>query len=292
MSRRKDQDDEYFVPSADQRVFGAGIKRKRVAFVRPSSDATLTTTTSSNESEEASSPGSRVADQYFAIVMGKKKKEDEGADHPRDGTTAAESSAEPNKVAESSSDSKSSTEEVVRICEVCKVPFPPEDDTSATEEDDDGDGSTTSTGKSRARTRRATPHEASLVHQVCLEHVHPPSHLDRTRHGMRYLTSYGWDPDSRRGLGASGEGILYPIKAKPKHDTIGLGVDPEEIAAMEARRKQREEERAKQRQKLNAKQVRQSYAADRKKAERLRELFYRNDDIEKYLGGASHDVLR
>ncbi|KAL1977387.1 hypothetical protein VTN31DRAFT_246 [Thermomyces dupontii] len=291
MSKRNDQDDEYFVPSADQRVFGAGIKRKRVAFVRPSSDATLTTTaTSSNESEEASSPGSRVADQYLAIVMGKKKKKDEGADHPQDGTVTP-ASTEPNKAAESSPDSKSSTGEGIRICEVCKVPLPSEEEsTSATEEEDDD--STSSTGKSRGRARRATPHEASLVHQICLEHVHPPSHLDRTRHGMRYLTSYGWDPDSRRGLGASGEGILYPIKAKPKHDTIGLGVDPEEIAAMEVRRKQREEERAKQRQKLNAKQARQSYAADRKKAERLRELFYRNDDIEKYLGGGSHDFLR
>ena len=68
------------------------------------------------------------------------------------------------------------------------------------------------------------PHEASLAHQVCLKHSHPPSHLDRTRAGMRYLSTYGWNPDSRLGLGAPGrEGIREPLKGRIKHDTAGLG---------------------------------------------------------------------
>jgi hypothetical protein len=37
--------------------------------------------------------------------------------------------------------------------------------------------------------------------------------------------------------------------------------------------------------KLDAGRVRKLYDKDKKKAERLREMFYRNDDVERYLGG-------
>ncbi len=37
--------------------------------------------------------------------------------------------------------------------------------------------------------------------------------------------------------------------------------------------------------KLDAGKVRKMHEHDRKKSERLREMFYRNDDVERYLGG-------
>lgn len=144
------------------------------------------------------------------------------------------------------------------------------------------------------------PHEASLAHQLCLTHSHPPSHLDRTRHGMRYLSAYGWDPDSRVGLGMPGrEGIREPVKGRLKVDTVGLGVDVDndvdgEDGAVEgSRRKKREEERRKRRtaiekgrveKKLNAKEVRKGDLESRKRGDRLREMFYQSDDVQKYLG--------
>ncbi|CAG8117869.1 unnamed protein product [Penicillium olsonii] len=125
-----------------------------------------------------------------------------------------------------------------------------------------------------------TPHEASIAHQVCLTHSHPPSHLDRTRTGFRYLTSQGWNPDERLGLGASGrEGIREPIKASMKFDTaaLGTGLDadgdplPKKAPPVKV-------------QKLNAKQVRKKAEEDRKKAERMRKVFNQDERILKYLG--------
>lgn len=124
------------------------------------------------------------------------------------------------------------------------------------------------------------PHEASLAHQICLTHSHPPSHLDRTRSGLRYLSTYGWDPDSRLGLGASGrEGIREPIKPRAKHGTAGLGTgldrDGDPLPPRPAPVKV---------QKLNAKQARNKIAEDKKRAERIRKTFYQNDEVLKYLG--------
>jgi hypothetical protein len=63
---------------------------------------------------------------------------------------------------------------------------------------------------------------------------------------------------------------------------LGLTKEDEEgIAARKDLRKQQQE----QRQKLNAKQVRLAHLADKKKGEKLRELFYASDDIQRYLGG-------
>ena len=121
----------------------------------------------------------------------------------------------------------------------------------------------------------STNHESTIAHMVCLTHSHPPSHLDRSRRGLRYLSSYGWDPDSKKGLGASGEGIIAPIKAKVKNDTVGLGVKFKgNKKPLDARV-----------ERMDAKQVRKKDMDDRRKRERLQEIFYRNDDVEKYLGG-------
>lgn len=75
-------------------------------------------------------------------------------------------------------------------------------------------------------------------------------------------------------LGASGEGIRVPIKVMVKDDTVGLGVVLKGGKALE-----------KKVEKLDAKQTRKSVMEDKKKRARWQEMFYRNDDVQKYLGG-------
>ncbi|MCJ1277599.1 hypothetical protein MMC21_005413 [Puttea exsequens] len=138
------------------------------------------------------------------------------------------------------------------ICEVCRFPINRRDDE-------------VSVG--------FKPHASSMAHQICLAHSYPPSDLDRKRHGVKYLSSYGWDPDSRRGLGASEEGIRVPIKAKIKNNTVGLGVEFKH-----------QKELKKKVERLDAKQMRRKETEDRRKREKLQDIFYRSHDIVRYLG--------
>lgn len=117
-------------------------------------------------------------------------------------------------------------------------------------------------------------HEASLAHQVSLEHSHPPSALDRSRMGLRALESQGWDPDSRLGLGREGEGTRFPIKILPKKDTLGVG------AKQPANQKVEEKPRP-----LTAKEMRALAEKERRKGERLQAEMYSRVDVEKYLRG-------
>ena len=116
-------------------------------------------------------------------------------------------------------------------------------------------------------------HETSIPHQISLAHSHPPSHVDRTRKGLAVLESQGWDPDSRLGLGAKGsEGRLYPVRATDNKDRAGLG-------AVFAKTKPKEKPA-----KLDAGKVREQESKGKKKAQDLRNAFYRSEEVEKYLG--------
>ena len=258
MSHSQDDDDDYFLPAEDQRVFGAGIRRKRVPFVRSSHD--LNTTTSTQAPSTPSGPS--IADAYLSIVLNKDKAKtnlssSSSRQNPPSHTT--ESTPPNSKTASPQPPFTKANDH----CEICNLPV--SSDISA---------ENTSTSQER-------PHEASLAHQVCLAHSHPPSHLDRTHVGLRYLSTYGWDPDSRLGLGAPGrEGIREPIKGRIKNDTAGLGTgldaDGDPIKSVPAPPKKV--------QKLNAKQMRKKHFEDKKKGDKLRNLFFMNDDVLKYLG--------
>ena len=78
-------------------------------------------------------------------------------------------------------------------------------------------------------------------------------------------------------MGPQGEGRRDPIKGKVKMDTVGLGVKLK-------RRSEKMKEVARV-EKLDAKKVRRMEAEGRRKGERLREMFYRGEDVERYLGG-------
>ena len=128
-------------------------------------------------------------------------------------------------------------------------------------------------------------HTTSIAHQICLTHSHPPSALDRRRKGLAYLQEYGWDPDSRKGLGSDGrEGILHPIQPQSKTDRSGIGTNnhkQDNNARMSSRLKEAKKDKEK---KLNAKQVRKATAEDREKRDRLQRLFFMDDEVLKYLG--------
>jgi hypothetical protein len=143
--------------------------------------------------------------------------------------------------------------QLVDVCEICKLPL---------------DGNRELPANNR--------HEASLVHQVCLVHSHPPSALDRERMGLVVLESQGWDPDARQGLGATGQGIQFPVKAVPKDNTLGVGlVVPTDFEMMKKKEKP---------QLLDAKKVRKMAQDDKKKSEKIRQQLFSSVDMDRYLG--------
>jgi hypothetical protein len=92
--------------------------------------------------------------------------------------------------------------------------------------------------------------------------------------GLTYLSTYGWDPDSRKGLGARQEGIKYPVKAKPKDDNLGIGM---QVPKNQPPPKKKEVL-------LDAKKVRKMVEEEKRKAARIRQQLFGRNDLEKYLG--------
>ena len=223
----------------DQRNFSADLIRRRIEFIP------------SKGTPEISGPvkpaNNSLSDLYLSITL---KGEGTRLEKPLKGAET------PDGLDDYEQQNEKHTEKGLKdgmLCEICKLPIQTHGIETAT---------------------TSTSHELSLAHQVCAEHSYPPSHLDRGRQGLKYLSSYGWDPDSRLGLGASGSGIRIPIKAKEKHDTVGLGVKlPEGNQKVE-----------KTIEKLDAKAVRKLEAKNKKHREKLQQKFYGNDDLEKYLG--------
>lgn len=69
------------------------------------------------------------------------------------------------------------------------------------------------------------------------------------------------------------------MKGKLKADTVGLGAAVPSPASMDTKKKDKV-------QKLDAKQVRKGHMEARKKREKLQEMFYQDEDVLRYLGGA------
>lgn len=253
-----DSDEEYYqVPIKDQKFFGAGIKRKRIHFV-PSSSSVPTTPASADGTTSRLS----ASERYLSVVLGGKKPK-AGSEPPV--PRAAVASSSPNHAEQELQDgsveedrTESKDNDGMPLCGICMRPL--------------GDVKT---------------HASSLVHQICLPHTHPPSALDRTRKGIDILQLYGWDPDARRGLGATGrEGILHPVKAIEKRDTAGLGLrlDEDEEARIKRRRKPQKPPQTEVK-KLDAGGVRKMEKEMKKRDEKLRNMFYSNEDVDRYLGG-------
>jgi len=245
------REDEYEVPLRDQRYFGAGLKRKRVQFV-----ASTEITSLPGRGQPTASSDLSASERYLAIVM--KRAESTPSTKPAV-PIASEADSPRLDLGDEKLQRRQPTgrepEEAIESCAVCRLPI---------------------------AVSQAHAHGSSIAHQVCLPHAYPPSSIDRQRKGLDYLQSYGWDPDQRLGLGTTGEGILHPIKAKEKRDRIGLGVETENEPRSG---KKKTEPRRKPVQSLDAGKIRKLDAEDRKRDKQMRDLFYRNDEVEKYLGG-------
>lgn len=97
------------------------------------------------------------------------------------------------------------------------------------------------------------------------------------------MQSYGWDVDARVGLGAHGEGMLFPLVPKEKRDKLGLGVDRK----AEERRRGLMKGRGVARQgeiSLDAGKIQKLAKVEKRKHDKLQRMFYGNDEVEKYLG--------
>ncbi|CAO2650480.1 Nn.00g017720.m01.CDS01 [Neocucurbitaria sp. VM-36] len=125
-------------------------------------------------------------------------------------------------------------------------------------------------------------HYLSPTHQAALPRAPIPSAIDRTRMGLKYMEKHGYDVDARIGLGASGQGMLFPLVPKEKRDKFGLGIDKKEHTKKRALGGASAADVKEG--KLDAGKVRKLATVEKKKHERLQRMFYGNDEVEKYLG--------
>ena len=194
----------------------------------------------SNASEvEPKLPPRSLGEKYLAIVL--KGRQDSKV------TSATACEGKISDVKDTPTDN-----DVVRLCDLCRMP-----------RNDSG---------SQDQGNLDKAHDISLAHQVCIHHSYPPSHLDRKSSGLKYLASYGWDVDSRKGLGASGNGRLAPLKPVPKDNTVGLGMAIPKGAKCVPKPVL-----------LDAGKIRKRQIVDKQKRARLQEMFYETEDVEKYL---------
>jgi hypothetical protein len=243
MAAVDDDDDEYEIPLRDQRYFGAGLKRKRVRFVASTEQAEQIGSTSLPATPKVSS----AADRYLSIVLGRSNTAERASSAPAlEHVTLVVAQTKELEKDTISEETKPLDVAAGLYCDLCRR------------------------GIAANVTRAA--HEGSIAHQISLQHSYPPSHVDRDRKGLAVLQDHGWDPDSRLGLGAKGEGILQPIKAVDNPNKAGVGA---RLAPARVKEKP---------VKLDAGKVRRLAKEGKKKAERLRNSFYMSDDVQKYLG--------
>jgi len=129
-------------------------------------------------------------------------------------------------------------------------------------------------------------HYLSPAHQAALPRAPIPSAIDRTRMGLKYMEKHGYDVDARKGLGSSGQGMLFPLVPKEKRDKLGLGIDKKDH---QKRRELGGASRADVREaRLDAGKVRKLAQVEKKRHDKLQKMFYGNDEVEKYLGQLGH----
>ncbi|OAR00778.1 hypothetical protein LLEC1_06273, partial [Akanthomyces lecanii] len=142
-SEESDHEEHDEIPLHHKRAFGAGLKRKKVEFVKAQDPDDYSSTLPSTRPTS-----SVIGDLYASIVLGSSN-----SSTPKH-TDTTNTDAEDGR-AESASD-RPSPQQPVAACPVCSL----------------------------AITTTVEAHEASLAHQVSLEHSHPPSALDRSRMGL------------------------------------------------------------------------------------------------------------
>jgi len=179
-----------------------------------------------------------AGDLYLSIVLSKKARGDEIVEVAQPTAHKIEEEVPKSEVL---SDEKPAT-----ICSICTRPI----------------------------TTSISQHEATIHHQLALPHSHPPSSIDRTSRGLNYLSSYGWDPDARLGLGASNSGRLHPVRATDRLDKDKLGVGATQATIRKAIKEK----------KLDAGETKKKEEEIKARAARMRQLVFNSDEVNKHLG--------
>ena len=140
-------------------------------------------------------------------------------------------------------------------------------------------------GEPKKPTADDIPHELSWSHQLALPREKPKGSNDRIRFGFRQLEKHGYDPEERPGLGAQGQGITKPLALAPKRDKLGLGHSAsvkQSVEALQLHKNARTpaEAQAKVHKPMNAKECKKQYEEEKRKAEKIRNLFYSDDHEE------------
>ncbi|KAL1896930.1 hypothetical protein Cpir12675_002578 [Ceratocystis pirilliformis] len=230
------------IPLCLKTPFSSGIRRQKVAFVKASLPGDLPDNHRSTKTGD-----SNVSDLYLQLVAGAGSASEKVTDYENELESPEPASA-----------TTASTSEVT-MCDVCKITVD------------------TSQGHNRWN-----EHEASVAHELSLPHSHPPSALDRSRMGLGYLKSYGWDPDSRRGLGVAEQGMQYPIKAKVKDGNLGIGYKDSSVGVGTGTGVSKAKPHV-----LTARERHRARQKEQETARRLHEEFFYNDDVLRYLSHGS-----
>ncbi|KAJ5558262.1 hypothetical protein N7535_008476 [Penicillium sp. DV-2018c] len=255
-------DEDYYLPPEQVRPFTSGVRRKRVQFVR-SSDLDTTTTATPSETTTTNTKyqySTKYTNPSTAIAI--------TTTNPP--TIRATSRYQPRNR------NHPTTRTLLLLLEDMRnLQSPPRP--NANHPKHRLTNKSKSKSKSKSTQTQTPPSPRSIPSPPTLPNpLPPPSHLDRTRAGLRYLSTYGWDPDSRLGLGAAGrEGIREPIKPRVKHDTAGLGTGLDEDGDRVRSDRIPVPAKVQKKKQLNAKQVRKSVIEERRRAERLRRVFLR-----------------
>jgi len=244
-----DSDPEFSKPLHHRhpRFIGASIKRKRIDFVPQSR---------SSDQPTVLTPKCPAGDRYLSIVLPSHQSSNhdrEDTDLRRNGSTWGARSAPPDAPEETDEQDErqdpAETDIDFPICHICHLPV-----TNAL-------------------------HTSSLAHQVCLPHVHPPSNLDRHRKGIAVMSIYGYDPDARLGLGAAGDGRLYPIQPQKREKNWGVGTN----LMADAVKKDKGKVGVKDKQITRHEKVKKEQER-RAKEEKMRSLIFGKDEVNAQLG--------
>lgn len=307
------------VPLHRKQAFGAGLKRKRVEFVRAKDDGESAVEAAAAAETRKQRAPVLMGDLYASIVLGGSSKKAAQETHQKTNrqataqvTTDNESTGKASAARSVSSD-RSVHDAKSREASYALASGDEDDDSKRermpearqrNEEDPDGQQATEATTSATTVAAPVTcpvcalpitgsvaEHNASLAHQVSLEHSHPPSALDRSRMGLRALKAQGWDPDARRGLGRDGEGLRYPLKTVPKDDNLGIGAavpkSPPSSKRSSSGPSTNRQETPATKKPLGAKEMRRLAEREKKKSEALHRELYARVDVERYLKGGS-----
>lgn len=250
--------------------FGAGLKRKRVHFVRA--------TDASNTSEQAPStpkkPSSNVSDLYLSRVMRSGGKSNSTPSSSNSTSSAASESAAPPSCSEKSPPLQE------RVKDVDETISEPPGTKSTIPQDDFSQQNVIETNKSddlycsicdaRITTDMKT-HVRSIVHMYNEGHSDVPHHFNRKSEGFKHMVDLGWNPDERQGLGPDGLGIRYPVRVLEKNDKLGIGAGKVKISRSTAK-DVRSVERTKP---MSVKDLRKLEIVEREKRKSLHEYLSR-----------------